>query len=84
MGSTSFRYLVSLTVQMALETRLLDVVTAYLYGDLDTHIHIKPPPEFLPHTTPAQLGRLSGLRICKALYGLKHQAGHGTITSSPS
>ena len=71
MGSTSFRYLVSLTVQMALETRLLDVVTAYLYGDLDSHIHIKPPPEFLPHTTPAQPGRFSGLRICKALYGLK-------------
>ena len=71
MDSTSFRYLLSLVVQMALETRLLDVVTSYLYGDLDTHIHIKPPPEFLPHTTPAQPGRFYGLRICKALYGLK-------------
>ena len=74
MDSTSFRYLLSLAVQMALETRLLDVVTAYLYGDLDAQIHIKPPPDFLPNTTPAQPGRFSGLRICKALYGLK-QAG---------
>ena len=33
MDSTSFRYLLSLVVDLSLETRLLDEVTAYLYGD---------------------------------------------------
>ena len=74
MDSTSFRYLLSLAVQMALVARLLDVVTAYLYGDLDTKIYIKPPPDFLPSIPPAQPGKFAGLRIRKALYGLK-QAG---------
>ena len=72
MDSTSFRYLLNLTVQMALETSLLDVVTTYLYGDLDAQFHIKPPPYFLPNLLPAQPGRYFGLRICKALYGHKN------------
>jgi hypothetical protein len=59
MDSTSFRYLLSLAVQMALETRLLDVVTTYLYGDLDAQLHIKPTPDFLPNTTPAKHGRFN-------------------------
>ena len=74
MDSTSFRYLLSLAVQLALATRLMDVVTAYLYGDLDTELHIKPPPGFLPQLPTPQPGQYSGLKICKALYGLK-QAG---------
>ena len=74
MDCTSFRYLLSLTVQLSLETQLLDVITAYLYGDLETELYIKPPPEFLPRLAPASPGHFNGLRICKALYGLK-QAG---------
>jgi hypothetical protein len=58
-----------------LETQLLDVVTAYLYGPLDAHIYIKPPPEFLTTSLPNDHpGVYFGLRIQKALYGLK-QAG---------
>ena len=38
-----FRYLISLTVSEKLAMRLIDVVTAYLYGDLDTDIYIKIP-----------------------------------------
>lgn len=71
MDSTSFRYLLSLAVQLSLETHLLDVVTVYLYGDLDTELYIKPPPDFIPNLAPAQPGRFQGLRICKALYGFK-------------
>jgi histone deacetylase 1/2 len=67
----SFRYLLSLAVQMTLETRLLDVVIAYLYSDLDAQLHIKAHPDFLPNTTPAKLGHFFGLRIWKAIYGLK-------------
>jgi hypothetical protein len=74
MDSTSFRYLLSLAVQLTLETRLLDVVTAYLYGDLDAELYLKPPPGFLPEVTAVKPGRYCGLRIRKALYGLK-QAG---------
>lgn len=74
MDSTSFRYLLSLAVHLSLETRLLDVLTAYLYGDLEAKLYLKPPPGFLPDVTTVKPGRYSGLRICKALYGLK-QAG---------
>ena len=34
MDITIFRYLISLAVSQNLEMRLMDVVTAYLYGDL--------------------------------------------------
>lgn len=74
MDSTSFHYFLNLAVQMTFETCLLDVVTTYLHGDLDAQIHIKPPPNFLPNTTPTQPGCFYGLRICKTLFGLK-QAG---------
>ena len=39
MDITTFRYLISLAISQNLEKRLMDVVTAYLYGDLDTEIH---------------------------------------------
>lgn len=72
LDSTTFRYLLALTVHLSLKIQLLDVVTAYLYGPLDSEIYIKPPPEFLdkplPQPTP---GHHVGLRIHKALYGLK-------------
>ena len=74
MDSTSFRYLFSLATQLSLETRLMDVVTAYLYGDLDADIHIKPPPGYIPNQPLPPSGKYSGLKIRKALYGLK-QAG---------
>jgi hypothetical protein len=46
MDSGTFRYLLGMAVQFTLETQFLDVVTAYLYGPLDAHIYIKPPPDF--------------------------------------
>jgi transposase InsO family protein len=75
MDSGTFRYLLGMAVQYSLDTQLLDVVTAYLYGPLDAHIYIKPPPEFLTQPPPEDKpGAYSGLRLQKALYGLK-QAG---------
>ena len=41
MDATSFRWLIHLTVQRSLHMRLMDVVTTYLYGDLDKHIYMK-------------------------------------------
>ena len=43
MDSITFMYLLSLAVDKKLETRLMDVVTAYLYGSLDTDIYMKVP-----------------------------------------
>ena len=39
MDGITFRYLISLAVSENLDMRLMDVVTAYLYGDLDTEIY---------------------------------------------
>ena len=46
MDAITFRYLISLTVSKNLEMRLMDVVTAYLYGSLDSDIYMKIPEGF--------------------------------------
>ena len=70
-----FRYLLGMAVQYSLETQLLDVVTAYLYGPIDVVIHIRPPPDILLEIPLEDTqGSYFGLKIQKALYGLK-QAG---------
>jgi hypothetical protein len=37
----TFRYLISLTIQNYLSLQLMDVVTTYLYGSLDSDIYMK-------------------------------------------
>lgn len=71
MDCVSFRYLLALTVHIALKIYLMDVVTAYLHGTLDSTLHIIPPSGFLEFEPKPNPGRFVGLRICKALYGLK-------------
>jgi hypothetical protein len=75
MDSGTFRYFLGMAVQYSLDTQLLDVVTAYLYGPLDADIHIQIPPGFLK-ADPSEdtSGSYSSLKLQKALYGLK-QAG---------
>ena len=67
----SFRFLLAFTVQMSLHIFLLDVVTTYLHGVLDTKLFIVPPPGFLHNVHAAAPGKHTGLHIMKALYGLK-------------
>jgi hypothetical protein len=43
MSAITFRYLISLAVQNRLSLQLMDVVTAYLYGSLDSDIYMKVP-----------------------------------------
>ena len=43
MDTTTFRYLISLAMSQNLEIRLMNVVTAHLYGDLDIEIYMKIP-----------------------------------------
>ena len=52
MDTITFRFLISMAVSERLEIRLMDVVTAYLYGLLDFDIFIKIPEGYkcLKHT----------------------------------
>jgi hypothetical protein len=43
MNGITFRYLISITTQKHLSLQLMDVVTAYLYGLLDSDIYMKVP-----------------------------------------
>ena len=43
MDSIMFKYLLSLVVDKKLETLLMDVVTAYLYGNMDIDMCMKVP-----------------------------------------
>ena len=66
MDAITFRYLISLTVSDKLDMRLMDVVTAYLYGDLDTDIYMKISeglalPEAKPRSTYS-------IKLRRALY----------------
>ena len=69
MDAITFRYLISLTVSEKLDIRLMDVVVAYLYGDLDTDIYIKIPEGLtLPEAKPRSM---YSIILRRALYGLK-------------
>ena len=43
MDAITLRYLISLTVSEGLDMHLMDVVTTYLYGSIDTDIYMKIP-----------------------------------------
>lgn len=46
MDAIMLRYLISLVVSENLQMRLIDIVTAYLYGSLDNDIYMKIPEGF--------------------------------------
>ena len=66
----TFRFLISLVIFEKLEMRLMDIVTAYLYGSLDSDIYMKIPEGFkLPDAcTPRNL---FSKKLQRFLYGLK-------------
>ncbi|XP_021729390.1 uncharacterized protein LOC110721277 [Chenopodium quinoa] len=68
--ATTLRFLVSLTVTKGLQMRLMDVVTAYLYGSLDTDIYMKFPEGLrLPENHKPR--QLLSIKLKRSLYGLK-------------
>ncbi|KAL3675653.1 hypothetical protein R1sor_025601 [Riccia sorocarpa] len=67
MDLTTYRYLIAFSVQIACNIHVMDVVTAYLYGKLDTEIYMQVPVGI---SIPADLPR-PGLLLVQALYGLK-------------
>ena len=46
MDATAFRYLIYLVVSEGLDMWLMDVVTTYLYGSIDTNVYMKIPEGF--------------------------------------
>lgn len=65
----TFRYLISLAAAENFDMRLMDVVTAYLYGDLDTDIYMKIPEGFAMPETKSK--RNCAIKLRRSLYGLK-------------
>ncbi|GJW57438.1 retrovirus-related pol polyprotein from transposon TNT 1-94, partial [Tanacetum coccineum] len=72
MDAIMFRYLISLTVSENIDIRLMDVVTAYLYGSLDSDIYMKIPEGFkMPEALSAKPKDMYFVKLQRYLYGLK-------------
>ena len=72
MDTITFRYLISLTVSEGLDMRLMDVVTAYLYGSLDANVYMKIPEGFtLPEAMNSKPRSMYSIKLQRSLYGLK-------------
>jgi hypothetical protein len=76
MNGITFQYLISPTTQKCLSLQLMDVVTVYLYGSLDSDIYKKVPDRIsVPNTN---VGRnMYCVKLNKSLYGLKQSEGCG-------
>lgn len=72
MDATTFRLLLGISSQLGLEMRLMDVVTAYLYGHLDKAVYMKIPDGVFEQEKRGF--RNPSVKLQWALYGLK-QAG---------
>ena len=68
--ATTLRYLISLAVRENIDLRLMDVVTAYLYGPLDNEIHMRVP-EGIELKDKKGSREQHCIKLNKALYGLK-------------
>ncbi|KAI3707738.1 hypothetical protein L6452_26367 [Arctium lappa] len=70
MNVIMFRYLISLVISEGVEIQLMDVVTAYLYGDLDSEIYMKLPNS-LPLLDSSKPRSAFTIKLRRSLYGLK-------------
>ena len=72
MDATTFRYLIYLAVSEGLDMRLMDVVTTYLYGSIDTNVYMKIPKGFkLPKVMNSKPRSMYSIKLQRSLYGLK-------------
>ena len=72
MDVITFHYLINLVVSEKLNMYLMNVVTAYLYRDLDTEMYMKVP-EGLPLTgsNSSRPRNTLSIRLRRSLYGLQ-------------
>ncbi|XP_074337293.1 uncharacterized protein LOC141674488 [Apium graveolens] len=69
MDGVTFHFLMGMACMEKLETHLMDVVTAYLYGSLDSDIYMKIPEGLnIEDTKPRYL---YSVKLQRSLYGLK-------------
>ena len=69
MNVITFRYLNSLLVFKYLEMRLMDVVTAYLYGSLDNDIYMEIPEGFkVPEASISKSKELYSIKLQRSLH----------------
>ena len=72
MDIITFRYLISPSVSKGLDMRLMDVITAYLYGLLENDIYMKVPEGFqLSQVNTSQPRNMYSIKLRRSLYGLK-------------
>ena len=72
MDTITFRFLISMVISKNLEMRLMDVVTTYLYGSLDSDIYMIPEGlKMLEAYTPRNL---YSIKLQRSLYGLKQSS----------
>lgn len=70
--ATTLRFLISLAVTEQLQMQLMDVVTAYLYGSLDTDIYMRIPEGLkMPETLKSKPRHMYSIKLKRSLYGLK-------------
>ena len=72
MDAITFRYLIHLAVSEGLEMHLMDVVTTYLYGSIDSDIYMKILEGFTLHEAKFSKPRgMYSIKLQRSLYGLK-------------
>jgi Reverse transcriptase (RNA-dependent DNA polymerase) len=68
----TLRFLISLTITENLQMRLMDIVTAYLYGSLDNDIYMKVPEGLkMPEAFKSKSREIYSIKLKRSLYGLK-------------
>ena len=72
MDAITFRFLISLTTSEGLDMRLMDVITAYLYGSIDNNIYMKILEGFkFPEANNTRPRNMCSIKLQRSLYGLK-------------
>ena len=72
MDVITFRYLIHLAVSEGLEMHLMDVVTTYLYGSIDSDIYMKIPEGFtLPEEKFSKPRGMYSIKFQRSFYRLK-------------
>ena len=72
MDAITFHFLISLAVSEELDMRLMDVINGYLYGSIDSDIHMKIPEGFkLLEAVSTKPRSMSSIKLQRSLYGLK-------------
>ena len=72
MDAITIRYLIHLAVLEGLEMHLMDVVTTYLYGSIDSDINMKIHEGFtLPEEKFSKPRGMYSIKLQQSLYGLK-------------